>query len=322
MSLSVLLGSCFTGSVLGMYLGQSFLHSLVAAVASGGAVRIWGIESPAVRQRFRLGVIIAAVFSFPVYQLIDPDRGSAYFRLGAVFDSARWLTLELAGIPLSIFFLLMIAATGAVFLHQELIPVIGHTLEARKKSMPESARPLNGILPGGPGVFVFQSDELLSFSIMGREPAIYISSGLEQVLDAGEVAASIAHEAAHIERNRKPMLTAVFFLRVLQFFNPVALFEFRKIVQEEEKICDGIAASATGRPEALAGALRKIYRGAETASPKSPLSLGDIEEYSHGLHIKSRIERLERWECCDERGRWPELAFTFFAIAAINYFMV
>ena len=58
----------------GMYLAQSFLHSLIAALIVDTALLAWKIEAPVVRQRFRLLVIVLPIISFPLYQAITPER--------------------------------------------------------------------------------------------------------------------------------------------------------------------------------------------------------------------------------------------------------
>ena len=64
---------------LGMYMAQSFIHALIATIITGAAIEAWKIDSPAVRQRFRLSVILIAIFSFPIYQLINSERSTLFF---------------------------------------------------------------------------------------------------------------------------------------------------------------------------------------------------------------------------------------------------
>ncbi len=90
-----------------MYLAQSFLHSLVAALIVDTSLIAWKIANPELRQRFRLLVVVLPIITFPLYQVISPDRGSPLFRLDAVFDITRWLNLEIWGaVPVGILFLL------------------------------------------------------------------------------------------------------------------------------------------------------------------------------------------------------------------------
>jgi beta-lactamase regulating signal transducer with metallopeptidase domain len=110
------------------------------------------------------------------------------------------------------------------------------------------------------------------------------------------------------------------------FFNPIVLLEFRRAIQDEEKICDDRAISLTSNPHALAETLKKIYRepGDGDLSQSRQLSrLRDsLEEHSHNIHLESRVKRLEtRQPQTGERGLIP-FTMALAAVAIINYFVV
>ncbi len=325
----------FFSSALGMYIAQAFSHSLIAALVVDRAIQAWGISSPLMRQRFSLIVILFPIVSFPLYQLMNPERGSISFRLGTLFDINRWLNLEIWGaVPVSLLFLFILLATSLVFFFQEMIPVVRHTLETRASDSEEEEAPDHPLvlkaledLPGErPRVSILDDDELILFSTTGKRPTVFLSSGLVETLDRGELQAAIAHEVAHISRNKRPLLVIVFVLRMLMFFNPVVLVEFRRMVQEEEKICDDIAVSLTRRPQALAEILRKFnHKGEEFAlgEAKDISKLGTaLEDYSHNVHLESRIKRLEEGKAHGAGGGWFKLFLTLAVIGVINYFVV
>lgn len=318
----------------GMYLAQSFLHSLIAALIVDTALLAWKIEAPAVRQRFRLLVIILPIISFPLYQMITPDRGSALFRLDAFFDIDRWLDLELWGVvPVGLLFLLFLAFTAIVFLLQEMLPIARHTLSAGGEAL-EGARPepesrvtraLEGIPGRKPEVFIIDDEALAMFSSTGKDPAVYLSGGLVEKLTFDELRAAIAHEIGHIQRSRRPAMVLIFILRMLLFYNPIILMEFRRIAQEEEKICDDVASSLTGDRAALAGALRKLYdddTGDPAPGPEDAPRLRDrIEAYSHTLLIEERIERLEE-PAAPAMNTAAVYAIVLATILAVNYYVL
>src|SRR5512139_1852780 len=318
-----------------MYLAQSFLHSLIAALIVDTALISWKIEAPVMRQRFRLLVLIVPILSFPVYQLLWPDRSSALFRLGALFDISRWFSLELWGMfPVGALFLLFLAFTAALFVMQEMLPIARHTLSPEDGTLegavpePESrvTRALESLPGRKPDVFIIDDEEFVMFSSTSKKAAIYLSGGLVERLTIDELRAAIAHEIGHIHRSRRPVMVMLFLIRVIMFYNPIVLMEFRRIVQEEEKICDDVAAALTGNRTALAGALRKFYfteEGEERAQLMNPApSLRDrIEEYSHTLLIENRISRLE--EPSDPRTKGSVVFFIVLAtILAVNYYLV
>ncbi len=327
--------STFFTSVAGMYVAQSFCHSLIASVIMDQALRAWKIDNPVIRQRFRLTVVLYPVFSFPLYQLINPDRSSVLFRLDALFDVNRWLDIQIWGpFSLGLLFLFLLGVTSLIFIFQEMIPILRHTLESRtiehegirreENAFVESASSTLAVNP--PGVYVVEDDDLVIFSTTGKNPAIFVSTGLFQALTKDEMNAALAHEIAHITRSRRPVLLAAFFLRMILFFNPIALIEFRRVVRNEEKICDDVAIAVTGRPTALAGALKKFYtvRPAPEpeAKPKPLFETVPLEEYSYNIQLDSRVTRLENYASSPAGGRWLLLGFAFLIVLCINYFVV
>ena len=326
--------SSLLNSIPGIYMAQAFIHSLIAAIIVDRAIQTWDITNPLIKQRFRLIIILLPIFLFPIYQVINPDRGSISFRLGAFLDINRWLDLELWGkVPLSIFFVLILLLTSLIFFLQEMIPIIRHSIES-KEAGPEFERPdsasivsrtLERLPIEKPDIYILDDDDFLLFSTTGKNQAIYLSRGLLDILDPEQIEAALAHELAHIARNKQPLLIAVFFLRVLMFFNPVVLLEFRKMVQEEEKICDDFAVALTHKPLALAETLKKFYHKDEG----QPIDLkklstlgGSLEEYSHNLHLQERVARLESGPVTEAGNAWCGFIFVVIMTSIVNYFVV
>ncbi len=107
------------------------------------------------------------------------------------------------------------------------------------------------------------------------------------------------------------------------FFNPVVLIGFRKIIQDEEKICDDMAVSLTKNSQALSDALKKLYLKKEE-KPIKISEIGDfVEDYSHNIQIQSRINRLEKERNYKTAGgNLFEFIITIIIILGINYFVV
>jgi Zn-dependent protease with chaperone function len=298
--------STFFYSYPGMYIAQSILHSFITALLVDAALHAWKIENPVERQRFRLLIIILPIISFPIYQLFTPQRGSMAFRMNALFDVTRWLNLEIwHGITVGVLFLVFLSFTTLIFIIQEMVPVIKHALASRgKEAQGERPAPdsvvslaLAKLSDPKPEVFVIQDDDLVSFVTTGKRPAIFLSTGTIESLTEEEMQTALAHEIAHIERNKRPLLIITFLLRVIQFFNPIALVEFRRIVQEEENICDDVAVRLTGKSQALADTLRKFHGPVDdemTEKNDNAAPLKDrLEDFSHSMIIEHRIMRLE-----------------------------
>lgn len=318
-----------------MYMAQAFCHSIITFIIVERAVHLWRISNPLIRQRFGLLVILLPALSFPLYQLINPERGSISFRLGALFDINRWLNLELWGaVSLGLFFTIIIIITASIFLFQEMIPVLKHSVESKRfgfdaegsENNPIVSKAIEDLPVEKPDIFTFDDDEFILFSSTGRNPAVFISTAVVQALSIEQLGAVIAHEIAHIMRSKKPLLIIVFIFRVIMFFSPVVLLEFRRITQEEEKICDDAAVLLTKNPAALSEALKKLYHTDEsTGIPPFRRFSGmkdSLEEYSHNMQIGSRVMRLEKVSPHNTDAYWAEFILTFFIIMGINYFVV
>lgn len=327
--------SNFFNAYPGIHILQAFLHSLTAAVIVDRSIHAWGIASPLVRQRFRLIAILAPVFSYPLYQLINPGRGSIYFRLNALFDSSRWLNIELWGkVPVSYFFIAMLTATALIFLVQELIPIMGHAAESKRSEIEwdrpdkdsQVLRAIEGLPEPKPDIFIADDDDLIIYSTTGNNPSIFLSTGLINKLEPEELQASMAHEFEHIRRSKRPILILTYLIRVMQFFSPATLVEFRKVVEDEEKICDDAAVDITGKPDALANALKKLRHGTAESdgihgnNPREMMHA--IELYSHDMLLKGRIFRLSQDLTSKEKSYWLRFAATLMTVLIVNYFVV
>lgn len=321
--------SRFFDSYPGSYVTQAFFHSAVAAAVVEIALKSWQIRSPSIRQRFLLLAVLFPIFSFPLYRIADSGRDSVYFRMGALFDSSRWASVELpASIPLGAALILVFFMTSLVFFFQELFPVLKHALASGKSDMediragddPAIVQALVSLPADTPEIFVLEDEDPMIFSATGRKGSIYLSSGLLEFLSVEQLRAALAHEISHVSRSRRPYMVIVFLLRILMFFNPIVLLEFRRSVQDDEKICDEMAADLTGKPLVLAETLRRLYLSQEPAKGESVTE--KMEEYSHRLNIQSRIDRLEKGYAQRSGGEWFAFAVTLLAIVAVNYYVI
>lgn len=328
--------SGFFHSWPGLYVAQAFFHSFAASIVAEIAIKAWDVRDPAVRQRILLVPVAAPVFLFPLFRLFNPERDSAYFRMGTIFESGRWLEMEILGTrPVMGGLALVFTITALVFLFQELIPILRHSFESgtRERSAggidrleDPAIRAMVEALPVAPDVFVVEDDDFVIYSTTGRNAAVYVSSSLVTALTEEELRSAVAHEISHVVRSRRPMMAAAYMLRALMFFNPVVLMEFRRAAQEEEKVCDEFAVNLTRNRGALVDALRKLYLPPEEAVPAAPRksrkTAMEIEERSHRLNIESRISRLESGEGHDPGIRWLEPAAVIVATVLIDYFIV
>ena len=318
----------------GIYVVQAFLHSLSAAILADRAIIAWDIRNPVVRQQFHLIAVFVPVFSYPLYQWLDPQRGSLEFRLRTLFDSGRWLQVELWNVlPVGMLLVLVLVATTLVFLLQELVPILrhrpGHVDPTPKVSRAGQgstvARAAQGLGDSAPELFIVDDDEPAIHSVTGRSPAIYVTEGLLRRLEPAELTVAIAHELAHIRRGRRPLLIVAYAMRVALFFSAGTLVAFRRAAAEEEKICDDWAAQATGRPEALAAVLERLRLLDAEEFERGPAQAGlrSIAHVSYDLMLRERIGRLvDQGSPSTARGEWWKFAVTLVSIAVLNYYVV
>lgn len=311
-----------------MYVVQSFFHSLITALIVNYSISIWKITDPSVSQRFRFIVIAFPVFSFYFYRLIDPYRTCLSFRVDSLFDSTNFFSINLFGmISMQSLFLVILAVTSTIFVFQELIPIIKHAYETKRHGGEKEDGRVNELkyLNGKVRLIIIDDKDFTLYSRIGKNSAIYLSGKLINALTKDELDAVIGHERAHIERSKRPYLFIMFFLRIINFFNPVILIEFRRMLEEEEMICDDVALRMTGKPLELASALEKIYMREtgelEDRSGIDSLKRG-VQEYTHRMVIKRRIERLSKDGVDPDGERWFEFILTLVAVILINYFVI
>jgi len=315
----------FLNSYAGRYLIQSFMHSLTAAVIVFALIKLWKIESPLLLQKFCCIVILLPMISFPVYHLLNPVRGDASFRMIALFDSSRWVDLALVGkVPVSLLISLFVGMS-LVLACRELINLARQWIQSKKKCPVNAGvrSPVKGILselhaPILDDCVIENDDPVLFTTLTGRKPTIVLSSGLLRILSHDQLKAALAHEAAHTTRHSRFILTLLFLIRMIMFYNPVTFIAFKIATLDEEKICDDIAALWTGKPQVLADALKSLCLSEEGAENVS----GSVSIYGINMMIKDRVERLERK--ADQQVSLPKLklALTLLTIGIINYYIV
>lgn len=325
----------FFESCVGSYLVQSVIHSMVALIIVEMSLRIWQVETPRERFRYRLQVLILPFIMYPLFQVLNPERGSFYFiEDSAVFSSMRWLGIDLFGlVPVYVLFLFAVAVITALALTQEIIPVARHL--AGKGGRP-AGRPaddaISGLVEemsralriGKPSVYVIEDSSPMIYTAGTKDHAIILSEPLLKVFDVRQMKNALAHELAHIARMSNFTTLAVFMVRLCMFYNPVSLLEFRKLVQDDEHICDDITVSLTNDPGGLASALKVFCLDLKHEGGLSVSALKDaIESSSHNLLLKERIERLENSGGFGYHPfRWGRYSLTLSAVLAINYFVV
>lgn len=329
----------FISTYWGMYIVQNIIHSMIAFLVVEIAIISWKIRTPNIQQWFRILVIFLPVAAFPFYQLLSPHRGDVYFRVNSLFDSNRLLFLEMwGGISVLTIFILILAFTTLIFIIQELMPVISDILKKKpiaeeevSEDIDESmeikiAAALNGLPVDRHAVEILNDSDLILFSTTGKEPKIYVSTGIIESFSEDHLNVAFAHEIAHIQRSRRPVLILAYLFRIIMFFNPVAMIEFRRLAQEEEKVCDDIAIQLTGKPDVLTEAVEILRASPEDLKAETDKGIEGIvsavENYSHDILLQTRIQRIAHYSQDDIDWWGIPYCLTATIIICINYFVV
>jgi Zn-dependent protease with chaperone function len=325
-----------------MYVLQTVVHSFVTLLIIESSLRIWQVENARERFRYRLLIIILPFFMFPVFQFVDPGRGSFYFvQDSAIFSSMRWLRIDLFGkLPIGFIFLFLIFSVSAVVFVQEIIPVSKDLFSKKNRDSGQGegydccpADPeLNALVDEmsrslkieSPTIKVIDDENPVIFTSGTTTHTIVISQPLLAILDSGQMKSALAHELAHILRRSNFTTLLVFVIRICMFYNPISLIEFRRLVQDDEHICDDITVSLTGDPHALASALRAFSLDMPHQHEAGIFAVREtIEISSHNLLLEERIERLENNGPFEYYSSgWSRLALTAAGIVTINFFIV
>ncbi len=316
---------------LSQFIVQTVFHSAIIAIIVEALISLWHIQKPALQIRFRFFALLPVVY-LPFYFLLDPTRTSAHFHEQvALIDFNSWLKLRLLGdIAIWHLFLVLLVLTASFFLFREAIPSIRYSLRSRSSLPP--VRPgqfpkLDGVLAKlarnnhsrMPKVLLSADAVPMVYTLIHK--TLFISEGTINMLDSEELEAVIAHELAHITGQGYRIAQISLILRFLMFYNPVALFIFRRIVNDNEKYCDDIAVHATGKRLALAsGLLRVSWQtdafGKLSGAGRSRITprISALEYRFHKALIKERVERLVH---PDKTGDLPYTNLRLSVVAAL-----
>ena len=324
----------FFHTLPGTYIMQTVLHSFIALIIIELSFYAWDIRDHLSRFRYRLMPLVLPIFMFPLYQVLTPERGTWHFRLTtALFDSNRWLDLKVLNIyPVALLVLAVLVGFSCVFLLQEIFPIF-----SRRNSQPQYPECLEGeedvraILKSAcallgteePGVILIETPAPVLFTQGYKNHSIVISTGLIGMLDQEQLRNALIHEVVHMKRNSNLKTQIIYLIRMVMFYNPVSLVEFRRIVHDDEFICDAITMSMTSDPQALISALSAFYYHPEDLSGKLSQVKEQVESHSHNLLLDERIRNLaeDRYRK-NERFAWPQYLLTLSAILLFGYRVV
>jgi len=250
-------------------LAQFLVHSLVASLFVEALARTWEVRHPGQRMALRLVALGYPLVLFPALVLLFPQRLDPAFRDGALLAGRHWHDVAFFGLDLYLAFVTGLAGLGALLFLSDL----GSLLSALRRGRPEAASPdgptaarleaaLGPLVAQGrapPLVYLDRSRPAL-YCAGVRRPVVYVSRGALDLLDDQELAAALAHEAAHAERKDPERSWVVMGLRAVMCLNPTFQILARTLARDAERLADERGVELGADRLALASGLLKLHR--------------------------------------------------------------
>lgn len=282
-------------------LWQVLLHSALAATVLLLWARRWRLPPGPARRR-----MLTVILVLPLVTALVPGRGGLAFREDwAWLDSSRLLAIPVGsvlGADLHVYHGVLAVAglTVLAAVVQELLPTLrrwcsGHEMETPPESLARFARELPGW-------------ERCRVEVC-REPGLHVSTlgwpGHPRLVLSREVVALpeperslvLRHEHAHWTDGRWWRTHLLFVVRLVQVYNPVALWAFREHGVEIEIACDA---------QAVAGETRQGQARAEQArDPARRLARTLLRFYEDAAGVATRWTLRRRVDVLLGRTRPP-----------------
>ncbi len=323
---------------MGEYVAESLLHALVAALVVEGLLRVWRLDDPAERLRYRLLVLIAPLVLPLAFALAAPGRATGAFAdTRALFALSHWSGVRLAGVQIDRVAVWLGAALGVVLFLRDLAPVVrggrrrmqaggGEACETVAPEVSELAALMG--LPRPPAIRCVPSGAPVLFAAGFARPALVVSTGALSRLGGPARRAALAHELAHLQGRDLVMGWTVMFVRAALVLNPVSQVVARAAVLEMERRADDRAARVAGG-EALAEAMAALSDG-RRGGRAAGRDIGPFNEFLADLAARGRVVAIERRRarlieaCPPAPGAFPAARFGLAAAAvtALLFFVV
>ncbi|MBI2526197.1 MAG: M48 family metalloprotease [Candidatus Rokubacteria bacterium] len=243
------------------FLWQVALHSSIMGIVFYAWARRVDLASGRTKR-----LLLALLLLLPVLTAAVPGRAGLEFRERlAWLDSGRLLAVPLPA-GLRVYHVVLLAGLMMVGLTvwQELLPALRRP-RTSPAAVPERLAQLARSLPGWQRCEVVLSpseDIALATGGWPGRPRVIVSRGALGQMSEDELAIVLRHENAHWRRGRWVRAHALFLVRLLQCYNPVALWSFREYCLEVEIECD--AEAVAGRdPRLLTRTLLRIYESTD-----------------------------------------------------------
>ncbi|MDY6820703.1 MAG: M56 family metallopeptidase [Deferribacterota bacterium] len=312
----------FINSYLFIFLNETIFYTLISLFIVERVISLWDINDPEKKQYFLYIPLILPPLSFFFYELFAPFRRYVSFREFIILDINSILFFKILNFyPFFYLFLLLIIISTLVFIIQEIIPLFYYKVNKieDEHDLKTNSYKNNDIIENilkelninNIEIEILEDSNIVIFSIAGDKDKIILSKAVISLLNSEELKAVIAHELAHIKRNKSYILILLYIFRALQFYNPISLILFRRIVNIEEMLCDKLALKKIDNPKVLAKALYKLF-----------IKYGEFDDDFERKKILARIKflRFNSWN--KVRFFHVKIFFAIILILLINLFVI
>jgi Zn-dependent protease with chaperone function len=264
-------------------LSQGIFHSLVASLFIEALVRSWQVGHPAQRVALRTLALAYPLLIFPPLFLLFPQRAGEGFRDAALLSGRRWSDVPFLGLDLHLLFVSGLASLGLLLLAVDLASLL-QTLRRGRAAPAEPRADHAAALAAALAPLAWRGDRPpvryldrtapVLYCAGLRCPAIYVSGGAVELLDAGELRAALAHELAHLGRRDPSRSWVVMALRCVMGWNPTFQVLARTLARDAERLADERGVGLGADRLALASALLKLHRATGGSDGRRTLIFG------------------------------------------------
>jgi Zn-dependent protease with chaperone function len=291
--------------MLRAFLAQSILHALVAALLVEALLKVWRIADGAWRLRFRLIALAAPLLWLPLLFVLAPGRRSPFF-VGrvALFAGERWNLITIADQGLGNLLLLFAAGLGSALFLRDALPTLRELLRGGGRTVVSApfapagsavaaaaGRHAERLGTAPPDVHVIRAGGPVLLCEGARYPRLVVSEAAVAQLDPEALDAAVAHEVAHASYRDPAWGYLLLTARALLFFNPASQWVARTVVDDIERRADQAAVRLTGRPDALARAITRLF---ETVHPPPNDADASFERVFWHVRREGVLRRCQR----------------------------
>jgi Zn-dependent protease with chaperone function len=308
---------------------QAILHGLIAAGFVEAVLAAWRIRSARARSACWFVALAIPFLVTPALLLTAPIRlGDHFATAWALFASARWDDVRIAGLGGATAAFRVLALLGTVLFLRDAIPFAARFRLGRRE--PAAGAPVPALLAAVvdaqarrlaipvPALRVLRANDPVLFVRGLRRHTLVVSTRLLEQLPFDQLEAAIAHELAHVRSGDPAVGWLLMAARVAMFWNPAVQLVARAIAQEAEHRADAVAVRVAG-VDAFAAAFDALSSHAAEGSANRGWR-GFVARL-HREHLDARAAALSA-TTADPTWLPVRLAAIALTLVAVGFFVV